>query len=95
MVVREHGARVDAPHIAAYSTADSLLALYPSWAADPTATAAVRAKTFYAGAFSRFDDRPVPDETRAIDEVLVMAGTGGTCLDAQWLGRLAEEVGGR
>jgi hypothetical protein len=90
VVVRQHGDRTDPPHALAYRLAESLLAPYPAWCEDPTAAPEVRAATFHAGGFSRFDDRPRPTGPRDPDEVLVVAGTGGTRLDATTVARLAE-----
>lgn len=90
VVVRQHGDRTDPPHQMAYRLAESLLAPYPSWCEDTSAPPEVRAATFHAGGFSRFDHRPRPAGPRDPDEVLVLAGTGGTRLDAAAVTRLAE-----
>ena len=60
VVVRQHGDRRDAAHALGYAMAVSLLAPYPESLEDPTATPELRARTCYAGLFSRFDDRDVP-----------------------------------
>ncbi len=89
VVVRQHGDRTDPPHQMAYRLADSLLSPYPEWSEDPTASEWVRSKTFYCGGFSRFDGRIKSTWTRDPDEVVVMAGTGGTRLDRDTIAKLA------
>lgn len=89
VVVRQHGDRTDAAHRLAYSLATSLLAPYPAWAEDPTAPGSVRAATRYVGGFSRFDGRAATTTHRDPDEVVVMAGTGGTSLDPASIAALA------
>lgn len=89
VVVRQHGDRRDQPHLLAYQLADFLLAPYPTWCEDPTLSADLRAKTFHSGGFSRFDGRARPPGRRDREEVLVMAGTGGTRLHAAAVERLA------
>lgn len=84
VAVRQHGRRTDRPHRLAYDAAAALLAPYPSWLEDDTASPAVRAKTFYAGGFSRFDGRSVLAGDRAggpsaegSPTVVVLGGSGG------------------
>lgn len=89
VVVRQHGDRTDSAHQMAFRLADALLSPYPEWAEDPTANHWMRAKTLYCGGFSRFDDQPPPTQPRRADEVVVMAGTGGTRLDAKTVAKLA------
>ncbi len=55
--VRQHGTRTDAAHALAYRAAAGLLAPYPEWLEEPTAPEWVRARTCYAGGFSRYDGR--------------------------------------
>ena len=89
VVVRQHGDRTDVAHDVAYRIASSLLAPYPEWAEDPTATPAMRDKTQYVGGFSRFGGRPPASCRRDPDEVVVMAGTGGTDLRPDVIASLA------
>ena len=85
VVVRQHGDRRDAAHRLGYDMAVSLLAPYPESLEDPTASPELRSKTYYAGLFSRFDERDVPrDEARRQlglqredRVVVVMNGAGG------------------
>ena len=82
VVVRQHGTRTDLPHRLAYEAAAALLAPYPVGLEDDTAPDDVRAKTHYAGGFSRFDGRPpVPRDASDGDGrpgVLVLSGSGGS-----------------
>lgn len=87
--VRQHGDRTDPAHQLAFQLADALLAPYPEWAEDPSATDSMRAKTRYSGGFSRFDQRPLPCSPRDPNLVVVIAGSGGTSLDATSIARLA------
>lgn len=95
VVVRQHGDRTDPPHQLAYDAAASLLAPYPRWAEDRTASEAMRAKTTYVGGFSRFDGRGTPPARRDPEETVVMIGTGGSSLDVAAVQLLASHVGGR
>lgn len=61
VVVRQHGARWDAAHMAAYDAAIGLLAPFGPELEEPTVPADVRAKTFYAGGLAR---NITPPETR-------------------------------
>ena len=80
VLVRQHGDRTDPAHQLAYRLAASLLAPYPAWAEDPSASPSQRAATRYVGGFSRFEGRSPSPAPRDPGEVLVMAGTGGTGL---------------
>ena len=89
-VVRQHGQRTDLPHRLAYEAATALLAPYPAALEDSNTPAWVRAKTHYAGGFSRFDGRPSdgpakgwetgagPAEAGRGRQVLVFGGSGGS-----------------
>jgi predicted glycosyltransferase len=57
VVVRQHGDRNDPAHRAAYACANVLLAPWPEWLEDDTASQEVRDRSAYVGAFSRFDGR--------------------------------------
>ncbi len=89
VVVRQHGRRTDRAHQLVHDVADGLLAPYPGWAEDPTATASMRQRTLYSGGFSRFDGRRPTTNRRDPDEVVVLAGTGGTVLEPGVLSELA------
>jgi hypothetical protein len=86
VVVRQHGARVDPPHRAAYEAAGQLLAFWPPWAEDPTAPAEVRDRTVHVGGASRLEGRAMPRETACLAagldpdarHVIVLRGFGGT-----------------
>lgn len=77
---RQHGDRRDPARRAAYAASTALLAPWPEHLEDPTVDLDVRARTWYVGGFSRFDDRrvgprPVREEGRR--EVVVLHGAGG------------------
>ena len=85
VVVRQHGARWDPGHGLAYGLATRLLAPWPASLEEPDAPAWVRAKTDYAGGFSRFDGRPRPvGVDRQSVVVLGGAGASGPGSDAAW-----------
>ena len=77
VAVRQHGARWDDGHLLAYRLAARLLAPYPASLAEPDAPAWVRAKTDYAGGFSRFDGRERPAHVDR-QSVVVMGGAGAS-----------------
>ena len=76
VAVRQSGARWDEAHLAAYRLATRLVAPFSPALDEPDAPDWVRAKTDYAGGFSRFDGRARLDpEPRT---VAVLCGRGGT-----------------
>lgn len=85
VAVRQHGARWDGGHALAYRLAARLLAPFPASLEEPDAPAWVRAKTEYAGGFSRFDGRPRPAEV-VRQSVVVLGGAGaeGSGSGAAW-----------
>lgn len=79
VVVAMRGDRFDRPHRSAYDAAHAMLA---AWAPEFAVTQwpeSWRAKTFHAGAISRFTDRPPPAEVEHDGPLraLVLWGTGG------------------
>ena len=90
VVVRQHGTRTDLPHRLAYEAAAALIAPYPALLEDDSAPAWVRAKTHYAGGFSRFDGRSRNGRLEGYEasnglaraacagRVLVFGGSGGS-----------------
>ncbi|MGS0684424.1 glycosyltransferase [Nakamurella sp. GG22] len=79
VVVAMRGERLDRPHRSAYDAAHALLA---AWAPEFSVTEwpeAWRAKTFHAGAISRYADRPAPAKVEhgGRARALVLWGTGG------------------
>jgi hypothetical protein len=77
VAVRQHGRRWDEGHLLGYRLAARLLAPFPRVLDAPDAPAWVRAKTTYAGGFSRFDGRSV-DAVPAPRTVVVMGGGGAS-----------------
>jgi UDP-N-acetylglucosamine--N-acetylmuramyl-(pentapeptide) pyrophosphoryl-undecaprenol N-acetylglucosamine transferase len=95
VVVRQHGLRTDATHELAHRVADGLLAPYPAWAEDPSASASLRHRTFYAGGFSRFEPSPSDLSERDPEEVVVVVGRGGTGVCERDLHQVAAAAGRR
>lgn len=85
VVVRQHGARWDAAHLAAYDGAVGLLAPFGPELEEPDVPPLVRARTFYAGGFGRPPARDVDREAvrrdlgwdRDDQGVVVLLGVGG------------------
>lgn len=75
VVARQHGARWDWAHRTAYGLAERLLAPFPASLEEPDAPDWVRAKTVYAGGFSRFDGRAVPPPP--VERRVAVVGGGG------------------
>jgi UDP-N-acetylglucosamine--N-acetylmuramyl-(pentapeptide) pyrophosphoryl-undecaprenol N-acetylglucosamine transferase len=75
-IVRQHGDRGDFAHRLAYAWAEELLAPYPRWLEDPSASLAVRRATRYTGGFpARPAVRRMPEPGRVV--VLSGRGDGG------------------
>lgn len=90
-VVRQHGARWDAPHVAAYRCASLLIAPFGHTLEEPDAPAWIRQKTVYTGGFSRFDARlaerdTVRPEPRTV-AVVLGRGSEGASSGAAWRAR--------
>ena len=85
VIVRQNGVRDDPPHQAAFRSSNGLLAPFSSALEDETTPEWVRKKTFYAGGFSRYDQRLLSRaEARkqlgmSADQryVIIMNGLGG------------------
>lgn len=86
VVVRQHGRRTDAAHVAAYRSAAWLLAPFPRVLEHPSTPSWIRRKTTYAGFISGVargsterDDVVVPDA----EDVVVLWGRGGGRLSSE------------
>ncbi len=72
-IVRQHGDRNDFAHRLAYAWAEELLAPYPRWLEDSSASLAVRQATRYTGGFAV---RPAKMSTPEPGRVVVLCGRG-------------------
>ncbi len=85
VVVRQHGDRNDPAHRAAYDAAGAVIAFWPAWAEDPSASDELRDRTCYLGATARLEGRALPREVACeraeLDpsqrQVVVLQGFGG------------------
>jgi UDP-N-acetylglucosamine--N-acetylmuramyl-(pentapeptide) pyrophosphoryl-undecaprenol N-acetylglucosamine transferase len=77
-IVRQHGDRNDFAHRLAYAWAEELLAPYPRWLEDASASLAVRQASRYTGGFSV---RPAGLSTPEPGRVVVLSGRGDDGFD--------------
>jgi hypothetical protein len=78
-IVRQHGNRNDFAHRLAFSWAAELLAPFPQWLEDPSASPAVRQATRYTGGFSV---RPPAPSRPEPGRVVVLSGRGDGGFDS-------------
>jgi len=86
--VKQHGNRIDLPHLNAYRNAVGLLAPYPEKMKGNDADW-IFEKTFFAGGISRFEPEPV-QVSHDHHEVAIMVGSGGTSIDHNFIQYIAE-----
>ncbi|MBE7176942.1 MAG: hypothetical protein INR69_11075 [Mucilaginibacter polytrichastri] len=91
IVMRLHGKRDDAAHLAAYSSASLLIAPFGEELEDPETPAAVRSKTFYSGGFSRYSYSGIPCQG-SLNEVCILPGGGGSSLTHKIVSKIACEL---
>lgn len=92
--MRQHGTRSDAAHQLAYQLAERLLAPYPRWMEDPSASAYMVEKTHYLGAFSRYDSIEAEEKQVQKKLVVILLGSGGTGINKSWVNRVARQCPG-
>jgi len=88
IVIRQHGKRDDLPHLLAYESAELLVAPFSETMASLDEEPWVKAKTLYAGGFSKYtaDTNYIQEQTNC---VAILIGQGGTSIDTQFIHLLA------
>jgi len=90
VVVRQHGKRTDMPHLHAYESAELLIAPYAEAFASTDEDEWIKAKTVYAGGFSKYgDNKPLSNAQEQPGHIAILLGQGGTSLDTEFINHLA------
>jgi len=91
VVVTQPGHRTDRPHVLGFDAADTVLAPWARGILSPPHLEALGDKVVYTGGISRFAGR-VRGGTRS-DDVVLLAGAGGTAVGAAAIREAAEATG--
>ncbi len=91
IIMRQHGVRTDAAHLAAFQSCLALIAPFAKCLEEPTVPVWVQQKTFYAGGFSRFSQRVLTQEqarqqlgfSDRCRHIVIISGLGGQGISAQ------------
>jgi len=90
VVIRQHGKRTDMPHLHAYESAELLIAPYAETFALTDEQDWIKAKTIYAGGFSKYSDNNAGSNAQEQPgHVAILLGQGGTSLDTEFISQLA------
>ena len=92
IVIKQHGKRSDLPHMLAYESAELLIAPFSETMASLDEEPWVKAKTLYAGGFSKYttNNNSVQERTNC---VAILIGQGGTSIDTHFVHLLADSCG--